>query len=179
MNTQHPSAAPLLQLRGMLESMSVATFNSIDEHGALFSSRLSRWEIDDWGALWFFTDPLCLPAAYLPSVNLSFTDEARTTCVSLSGRGQLYLEGSTPEYLRGAIALGQINAPRFIAQAHLSHQALLKFMPQSAAYWQAPPSLVGRLLALLFGRKAAPLTPAMHCIDLPSGWELDAPQSST
>ncbi|HEX5842928.1 MAG TPA: pyridoxamine 5'-phosphate oxidase family protein [Pseudomonas sp.] len=170
MNTQSQTGAPLSQLRSMLESMSVATLSSIDAHGALLSSRMSRWEMDDGGALWFFADPLCPPVAHLSSINLSFADAARTRRVSLSGRGEIYAEDLASEYLLGAIWLGRINPPRFASKAQLHSQTLLKFIPQSAVYWHAQPSLLARLFALLasvFGAKAAPAKPAMHCVELP------------
>lgn len=182
MNTQSQPGAPLSQLRTMMESMSVATLSSIDEQGSLLSSRMSRWEMDDCGALWFFTDPLCLAAAHLPSINLSFADVARTRRVSLCGRAEIYSEDLSPEYLQGAIWLGRINAPGLIADAHLNNRALLKFTPQSAVSWHAQPSLLVRLLALLssvFGAKTTSVKPEILCVELPAVWKLDAAESAT
>lgn len=171
MNTQSQPGAQLWQLRSMMESMSVATLSSIDEHDTLLSSCMSRWEMDDCGALWFFTDPLCLAAAHLPSINLSFADVAHTRRVSLCGRAQIYPEDLSPEYLQGAIWLGRINAPGFIADAHLNNRALLKFTPQSAVCWHAQPSLVARLLTLLtsvFGAKRVSVKPGLLCVEFPA-----------
>jgi general stress protein 26 len=181
-NTQNQPGAPLSQLRNMMKSMSVATLSGIDEHGALLSSPMSRWEMDDSGALWFFTDPQCLPAASLPSINLSFADPGRTRRVSLSGQAELYAEDLSSEYLLGAIWLGHINSPRFIAQAKLNNQALLKFTPQSAVYWHAPPSLMARLLALLssvFGAKKASAKPGIQCVELTPAWKLNTSEPTT
>lgn len=182
MNTQSQPGAQLSQLRTMMESMSVATLSSIDEHGTLLSSRMSRWEMDDSGALWFLTDLHCLAAAHLPSINLSFADAARTRRVSLCGRAEIYPENSSSEYLQGVIWLGRINSPRFIAEAHLSNRALLKFTPQSAVSWHAQPSLLVRLLALLssvFGAKTASVKPGVLCVEFPAAWKLDAAESAT
>lgn len=181
MNTQSQPSAPLTQLRNMMERMSVATLSSIDEHGALLSSRMSRWEMDDCGALWFFTDPLCLPAAHMPSLNLTFADAAGTQRVSLSGRGELYAEDLSSEYLLGSIWLGCINAPRMEAQASADTPALFKFTPQTAVYWQAEPSLVARLLALLasvFGTHVPSVKPGLLCVELPASWKLDAAKAA-
>ncbi len=184
MNTQSQPGAPLSQLRSMMESMSVATLSSIDEHGALLSCRMSRWEMDDCGALWFFTDPLCLPAAHMPSLNLSFADAAGSRRVSLSGRGELYAEDLCSEYLLGSIWLGRLNSPHFNAQTPLANSTLLKFTPQSAVYWQAEPSLMARLLELLtsvFGTKVKvpSVKPAMLCVELPPVWKLDIAKPAT
>lgn len=182
MNTQSQSGAQLSQLRSMMESMSVATLSSIDEHGALLSCRMSRWEMDDCGALWFFTDPLCLPAAHMPSFNLSFADAASSRRVSLSGRGELYAEDLCSEYLLGSIWLGCINSPRMGAQASADAPALLKFTPQTAVYWQTEPSLVARLLALLasvFGAQVPSVKPRLLCVELPVSWKLNAAKATT
>lgn len=179
MNTQ---SQPGAQLRSMMESMSVATLSTVDQHGALLSCRMPRWEMDDCGALWFFTDPLCLPAAHMPSLNLSFADAAGSRRVSLSGRGELYAEDLCSEYLLGSIWLGRLNAPHFNAQAPLENPALLKFTPQSAVYWQAEPSLMARLLALLssvFGAHVSPAKSGVLCVELPPAWKLDAAESAT
>lgn len=179
MNTQSQPGAQLSQLRSMMESMSVATLSSINEHGTLFISPMSRWEMDDCGALWFFTDPLCLPAAHLPSINLSFADAASTRRVSLFGRGKIYVEDLSSEYLLGSIWLGHLNSPRV---APLNNQALLKFTPQSAVYWRAQPSLMVRLRAFLssvFGAKVPSVKPGSHHVEFPPTWKLDAPESTT
>lgn len=173
MNTQSQPGSQLSQLRSMMESMSVATLSSIDKHDALLSCRVPRWEMDDCGALWFFTDALWLSTAQLPSINLSFANAAGTRCVSLFGRGALYAEDLSTEYLLGAIWLGHINVPFLTVEAPLNNLALLKFTPQSAVYWQAQPSLVMHLLAVvrsLFGAEMPPVKPGMHCVELPLSW---------
>ena len=164
MNTQ---SQPGAQLRSMMEGMSVATLSTVDEQGVLLSSRMSRWEMDDCGALWFSTDPLSLPAAHMLSLNLTFADAAGSRRVSLSGRGELYAEDLCSEYLLGSIWLGRLNSPHFNAQTPLANSTLLKFTPQSAVYWQAEPSLMARLLALLssvFGAHVPPAKPGMLCV---------------
>ena len=180
MNTRSQPGAQLSPLRSMMESMSVATLSSIDEQGALLCSPMSRWEMDDGGALGFFIDPLCLPAANLPNINLSFADAGRMKRISLAGRAEIYAEDLASEYLLGAIWLGQINSPRLIAQAQLNKQALLKFIPQSAVYWHAQPSLMQRLFALLsslFGSRTASAKPGVRSVELTPAWKLDAAES--
>jgi len=178
-NTQ---SQPGVLLRSMMERMSVATLSTVDEQGVLLSSRMSRWEMDDCGALWFSTDPLSLPAAHMLSLNLTFADAAGSRRVSLSGRGELYAEDLCSEYLLGSIWLGRLNSPHFNAQAPLDNSALLKFTPQSAVYWQAEPSLMTRLLALLssvFGAYVPPAKPGVLCVELPPAWKLDAAEAAT
>ena len=181
MNTQ---SKPGAQLRSMMERMSVATLSSIDEHGALLSCRMSRWEMDDCGALWFFADPHCLLSANMPSLNLSFADAADTRRVSLSGRGELYAEDLCSEYLLGPIWLGLINSPHFNGRPPLDNSTLFKFTPQSAVYWHAEPSLMARLLELLtsvLGTKAKvpSVKPGMLCVELPPIWKLDIAKPAT
>lgn len=181
MNTQLPPGAPLPQLRGLLETMSEATLSSIDEHDALFSCRLTRWEMDDLGTLWFFIDPLCVAVAHLPSLNLSFVDALGSRRISLSGQGAVYLEDLSSEYPLGAFWQGQARSACLIAQASRNNPALLKFTPQSAVYWHAQPSLVARLLALLtsmFGAKVSSVKPGMRCVELAPAWQLDAAESA-
>lgn len=182
MNTQSPPETLLSQLRHMLEHMPAATLSSIDEHGALLSSPLSRWEMDDCGALWLFTDPRWLAEVYLPSLNLSFADPASTRRVSLSGHTEICPEDLSSEYLLGSIWPGHLNPSRMTAQTQPTHRALLKFTPQSAVYWNEPQSLMTRLYALItsaFGATTAPAQRGVQCLELTPAWELDTPKLAT
>lgn len=145
-NMPSPERSELAQLRMRMKHMRVATLSNVDQHGVLLSETLQRWEMDDSGALWFFTDRCSSANEHLHAFNLSFSDAAHSKHISLSGHAEIQAENLGSEPLLGSIWIGDI----CISRSSMDNRGtLLRFIPQTPVYWQAPQSLLTRLLARL------------------------------
>ena len=133
----------LRQLAALIENMGVAMLTTLDAEGALVSRPMSPLEFDAHGALWFFTDLRSSKVEHLRIVNVSFADAERSTYVSLSGRGEIHAERGRVRALWTPLA-----RPWFPDGPDSTDLALLKFLPDSADYWDAPDSKMVRLFAL-------------------------------
>lgn len=143
MKTEPQSSAALTQLCELIAPMRIAMLTSNDDEGALVSRPMSALEMDASGALWFFTDLRSAKVKHLHNVNLSFTDQDNGTYVSVSGRGDIYVDRARIEQL-----WTQFARPWFPDGPESEHLALLKFVPNSAEFWDAPNSKMVRLFAL-------------------------------
>ena len=143
MKTEPQRSADLTQLCELIENMSVAMLTNLDDEGALVSRPMSPLEMDINGTLWFFTDRRSTKAEHLRVLNLSFTDPAQSTYVSLSGRGELDTDRTHIERLWTPLA-----KPWFPDGPDSPNLTLLKFMPDTAEYWDAPDSKMVRLVAM-------------------------------
>lgn len=154
MRIESQHSAERAQLARLIEPMAVAMMTHVDDDGALLSEPMAPLEMDSDGALWFFTDLRSARVEHLRAVNLSFTDPERATYVSLSGRGEVHAERAHIQRLWTPPARAWF--PDGPASTNL---ALLKFVPESAEYWDTPESRMVRLFAMaasaLFARPAA------------------------
>lgn len=137
------STAALTQLGKLIEDIPVAMFCNLDSNGMLVSRPMSPLEMDVNGALWFFTDVNSSKVELLRKVNLSFADPARASYVSLSGFGELE---SDPAHIRQLWS--PFMKPWFPEGPDSANLALLKFVPDSAEYWDAPHSKMVRMAAM-------------------------------
>jgi general stress protein 26 len=144
-NPTNPGTGELPQLRSRMQQMCVATLSNVDQDGVLRSDSLQRWEMDDSGALWFFTVRGSSANDHMQAFTLSFSDAERSKHISLSGRVEIFAESLCTEYLLGSIWMGAISMSRH----NRDSRTLLRFTPQTVVYWQAPQSLLARLLQLL------------------------------
>jgi general stress protein 26 len=94
--------------------------------------------------MWFYTDLRSPKVEHLRVANLAFTDVAHGTYVSLSGRGEIDTNRAHIESLWTAFA-----KPWFPDGADSPNLALLKFIPESADYWDAPHSKMVRSFGVL------------------------------
>lgn len=133
----------LVRLAELIAGMPVAMLTSTCDDGALVSCPVQALEMDGDGALWFFTDLRSDLGERLRVVNLSFVDGARSTYVSLSGRGEIAKDAERVERLWSMFY--RASFPDGPASRHL---ALLKVVPEKAEFWDAPNSATVRLLAL-------------------------------
>lgn len=143
MKTEPQSSAALTQLCELIAPMSIAMLTSNDDDGALVSRPMSALEMDAGGAIWFFTDLRSAKVKHLHNINLSFTDEDKSTYVSVSGRGDVYVDHARIEQ-----RWTQFARPWFPEGPESKHLALLKFVPHSAEFWDAPNSKMVRLFAM-------------------------------
>lgn len=116
---------------------------NIDIDGALVSRPMSPLDMDGKGALWFFTNRRPTKVENLHALNVSFSDEANATYVSLTGHGELLADHAHIERLCTPFAKTWF--PERSAYASLS---LLKFVLDSDGYWDAPHSKMVRMFAM-------------------------------
>ena len=143
MKTETQSSAELTQLCELIKDMKVAMLTTEDAHGALVSRPMSPQEMDSSGVIWFFTDLRSEKVKHLAHINLSFTDPDGSTYVSVSGRGEVHVDHDRIERYWTPFA-----RPWFPDGSDSPNLALLKFVPNSAEVWDAPPRKRVRMFAV-------------------------------
>ena len=143
MNIETQTSPGMAALCKLIEPIPVAMLANIDADGALVSRPMAVLEVDAAGAVWFFVDLRSSRVEFLRVVNLSFVDPGHGTYVSLSGRGEIRSDRSHVERLWTPMA-----KPWFPEGPASSNLALLKFVPHTAEYWDAPNSKMVRLFAM-------------------------------
>ena len=134
----------LTKLGELIEDMSVAMLTTFNEaEGMLMSRPMSPQEMCEQGAIWFLTDPSSNKVKHLQVMNLGFSNESDSTYVSISGHGEIVDDRARIENLWTVFA-----KPWFPNGVDSSNLALLKFVPHSAEYWDAPNSKMVRMLAM-------------------------------
>lgn len=143
MNVKPQKTEELTQLGELIEDIPVCMLTTIDDTNALVSKPMSPQEMCEQGAIWFLTDPNTTKVQHLKSINLAFSNESQGTYVSISGHGEIVHDQQRIESLWTAFA-----RPWFPEGAESSNLALLKFVPDSAEYWDAPHSKMVRMFAM-------------------------------
>ena len=143
MKTQTQHSSDLARVCSLIGDMSVAMLTTKETDDALVSRPMAPLEMDADGALWFFTDSRSTKVDRLREVNLSFCDPNRSTYVSIAGRAEVHTERGRIEALWTAFA-----RPWFPDGPESPNLALLKVVPESAEYWDAPNSRMVRMFAL-------------------------------
>lgn len=143
MKIEPQTNAELTQLGKLLEGMSVAMMTTLDDDDALVSRPMSPLQMDSHGAIWFFTDLRSEKIEHLRVVNLGFSNEDDAVYVSVSGRGEIHAEQARIDELWTAFA-----RPWFPDGKDSNNIALLKFVPSTAEYWDAPHSKMVRMFAM-------------------------------
>jgi general stress protein 26 len=133
----------LKKLCKLIEPMHVAMLTISDADGELTSKPMAPLEMDEDGAIWFFTDLHSDKVRHLNVVNLSFTDSDNGTYVSVAGRGEIHADRKHIEKLWTLAA-----KPWFPNGPDSPNLALLKIIPSSAEYWDAPDSKMVRMFAM-------------------------------
>ena len=144
MKTETQASPELTRLSALIEANPVAMLTTQDSEGQLVSRPMSVLAMDGQGALWFFTDLRSTKVEQLRSVNLAFADRGRANYVSLSGRGEIDTDRARIQQWWTPFA-----KPWFPDGPESASLALLKFVPASAEYWDAPGSRMVRLLAMM------------------------------
>ena len=143
MKIEPQNSPEMAELCRLIEPIPVAMLSNIDAEGALVSRPMAALEVDAAGAVWFFVDLRSSRVEFLRVVNLSFVDGARGTYVSLLGRGEIRSDRSHVERLWTPMA-----KPWFPEGPASTNLALLKFVPHTAEYWDAPNSKMVRMFAM-------------------------------
>lgn len=138
------TSTELTHVAKLIEDMPVAMLTTLEADGVLASRPMSALEMDAQGALWFFTDVHSTKVEHLRDVNLSFVDRDRAAYVSLSGHAEIDTDRGRIRSLWSVLA-----TPWFPDGPESSNLALLKFVPDSADYWDGPSSKMVRALGLV------------------------------
>lgn len=144
MQTETQASPELTRLCALIEANPVAMLTTQDSEGQLVSRPMSVLAMDAQGALWFFTDLRSTKVEQLRGVNLAFADRSHASYVSLSGRGEIDTDRARIQQWWTPFA-----KPWFPDGPDSPALALLKFVPASAEYWDAPGSRMVRLLAMV------------------------------
>ncbi|CAN5710638.1 hypothetical protein BH11PSE8_BH11PSE8_03950 [soil metagenome] len=143
MKTEPQRNADLALIADLVGGSAVGMLTTTNDEGALVSQPMAALQMDEDGAIWFFIDLRSDLGEHLRSVNLAFSREGQATYVSLSGRGEVSMDRERIRQFWTAFA-----TPWFPDGPDSRHLALLKFVPDTASYWDAPNSRMVRLLAV-------------------------------
>lgn len=143
MKTEPQTNPDFIHLCDLIEGIPVAMLTNVDADGNLVSRPMSPMEMDRNGALWFFIDLRHAKVEHMGAANLSFADPAHATFVSMSGSGQIHMDRTRITQLWTPFV-----RPWFPDGVDSEYLALLKFVPDSAEYWDAPNSKMMRMFAL-------------------------------
>ena len=143
MKIEPQSSTELIDLASRVDGIDVVMMTTLDAEGALISRPMSPIEMDGKGAIWFFSDLRSEKVEHLRVVNVAFSDEDNGTYVSISGRGEIHAERAHIEKLWTPFA-----RPWFPDGPDSANLALLKFVPQTAEYWDGPNSKMVRMFAM-------------------------------
>ena len=136
------TSAEKAHLAELIAPMSVAMLTTVDAEGALQSRPMAPLALDGQGALWFFTDLRSVKVDQLQRANLCFVDMVNASYVSMAGHGELSTDRAHIEALWTSLA-----RPWFPDGPESTNLALLKFVPDTAEYWDAPHTRMVRMLA--------------------------------
>jgi general stress protein 26 len=143
MKTETQSSIELTRVCELIKDMRVVMLTTLDDSGHLASRPMTALEMDASGAIWFFTDIRSTKVAQLGKVNLACADADSATYLSLSGRGEISGDAEHIKALWSPMA-----KPWFPDGPDSENLVLLKFVPTTAEYWDAPSSKMVRLFAL-------------------------------
>jgi general stress protein 26 len=143
LNIEPQSSTDLIDLAKRVDGINVAMLTTLDPDGSLISRPMSPIEMDATGAIWFFTDLRSEKIEHLRAVNVAFSHEGNATYVSISGRGEIHAEQAQIKKLWTPFA-----RPWFPDGPESTNIGLLKFIPETAEYWDAPSSRMVRMFAM-------------------------------
>ena len=138
------TSAELSHVTKLIENIPIAMLTTLKGDGALASRPMTALEMDAQGALWFFTDLQSSKVDELRVVNLSFADRDQGAYVSLTGHGEIETDRARIQSLWTVFA-----KPWFPDGPDSSNLALLKFIPDTANYWDAPSSKMVRAFGMM------------------------------
>lgn len=144
MKTAHQVNASLAHMAKLIDDIPIAMLTTLGADGALASRPMAGLEMDASGAIWFFTDVRSSKVDELDAVNLSYADQGQGTYVSLSGRCEIDTDREHIESLWTPFA-----RPWFPDGPDSPDLALLKFVPDTADYWDAPNSKMVRAFGVI------------------------------
>lgn len=142
MNIEAQRTPELKHIADLIEDISISMLTTVEADGSLASRPMYALEMDASGAIWFFTDSRSSKVEHLEAANLAFTDVDDSTYVSLAGHGEIVTDRGHIERLWSPFA-----RPWFPDGPDSPNLTLLKFVPHSANYWDAPNSKMVRAVS--------------------------------
>jgi general stress protein 26 len=139
MNIQPQTQPDLAHVADLIKDIPIAMMVTRTSDASLVSRPMAALEMDADGAISFFTHTTSDQLEHLDAINLSFSDAHSSTFVSLSGRGEIDTERSHIERLWTPMA-----RPWFAHGPATPDLVLLRFVPQTAHYWDGPNSRMVR-----------------------------------
>lgn len=133
-------------LSDRIGSMRFAMFTTRDQKGHLVSQPMTKQQVDDEGALWFYTRTtaeLWENIVHEPEVNLSFADPDNSNWVSVSGRAERVVDRNRIHELWNSMVQAW-----FPAGPEDEHVVLVRVIPHAAEYWDANDSKMVRMFAM-------------------------------
>jgi general stress protein 26 len=147
MKTPDEAPPPILQLAELVSRHRVAMLTTRELDDNLQSRPMTPLELDAQGNFWFFCDEdrTALPATIRrsPKVNLAFSDESRSTYVSVHGSAVIEHD---PERVRELWSV--MARPWFPEGPETPGLVLMRVHCACAEVWDAPDSTLVRTLAL-------------------------------
>jgi general stress protein 26 len=132
----HTHVEDLSKLIDLIRDIRIALLTTVDREGGFHTRPVQTLQVDDDGALWFFTDWSSAKADELQHdvrVSLGYADPAKNAYVALSGSGRLLRDPQRAKQLWGAEQRAYY--PDGPGDTRL---ALLRVTMERAEYWIAP-----------------------------------------
>jgi general stress protein 26 len=132
----HTHVENLSKLIDLIRDIRIALLTTVDREGGFHTRPVQTLQVDDDGALWFFTDWSSAKADELRHdvrVSLGYADPAKNAYVALSGSGRLLRDPQRAKQLWGAEQRAYY--PDGPGDTRL---ALLRVTMERAEYWIAP-----------------------------------------
>ena len=146
MHIENQNRPELAHVAHLIENIPIAMLTHLQADGSLASRPMSPIEMDAQGAMWFFVDVNTEQAELLRVLNLSFSDIGHGTYVSLSGAGEIDIDVGRAHIQHLWTPMAR---PWFPDGPDSESLALLKFVPESADYWDAPHSRMARAFGVI------------------------------
>jgi general stress protein 26 len=143
MKTENQTGADRIQLCQLIEHMHLAMLTTSNDAGELVSRPMAPLELASDGSIWFFTDVQTAKVGQLRKLNLAFTDADRGTYVSISGHGEIHSDHARMKRLWTPAA-----KPWFPDGPDSPNLCLIKVVPETAEFWDAPHSKMVRMFAM-------------------------------
>jgi len=134
------------KLRALIQDIKIAMLTTLSQEGAIESRPMMLQEIDDQGELWFFTSIDSEKTKDLqldPRVNLTFSSPEKSQYISISGNVTVVLDRDKTREL-----WNPLNKAWFTGGAGDSTLVLLRIIPQTAEFWDAPHGKVVQFLGM-------------------------------
>jgi general stress protein 26 len=134
------------ELAAKIGSVRFAMFTTLDQHGHLVSQPMTRQQIDEHGALWFYTSThthLWENIARSPEVNLSFAQPEDSLFVSVSGQAERVVDRERIKSLWNPLV-----SAWFPHGPDDPHVVLVRVWPHAAEYWDSSESKMVRLFEI-------------------------------
>lgn len=138
--------AHVAELQSKIDDLRFAMFTTVNEKGHLLAHPMTKQQIDEDGALWFYTSThadLWENIAAQPEVNISFSHPDDSLYVSVSGSAERVVDRQKIKALWNPMVQAW-----FPAGPDDPHVVLVKVVPHGAEYWDSKDSKMVRFFEM-------------------------------